>query len=129
MGPGFSAKDFRTWHASAMSLEMLTRCARAQEAGASGTRQQVLQALRCVAASLGNTLSVCRKAYVHPLVVECFLRGEIALDIVAPGNPCADFVRRSAPCSRCSKRPEDAGFALLAGFLAVTWNRGRAAVT
>ena len=87
MGPGFSAKDFRTWHASTMSLEMLTRCARAQEAGASGTRQQVLQALRCVAASLGNTLSVCRKAYVHPLVVECFLHGEITQERPQSGMP------------------------------------------
>lgn len=87
MGPGFSAKDFRTWHASTMSLEMLARCAHAQEAGKAGTQQQVLQALRCVAAALGNTLAVCRKAYVHPLVVERFLSGEIAPERLQSGPP------------------------------------------
>jgi len=35
----------------------------------------VVQAIKKVAAALGNTPSVCRKAYVHPAVLECYMSG------------------------------------------------------
>ncbi len=60
-----TAKDFRTWHASAMALEF-TRAACAGERVRGAATQVVAQ----VAARLGNTAAVCRKSYIHPKVLE-----------------------------------------------------------
>jgi DNA topoisomerase I len=36
----------------------------------------IASAIDVVAEQLGNTSAVCRKCYVHPLVVDAFVRGE-----------------------------------------------------
>jgi DNA topoisomerase I len=54
-----TAKDFRTWHGSVLALQL------AQEADASMT-----SVLAGVSRALGNTPAVCRKAYVHPAVLD-----------------------------------------------------------
>ena len=60
MGEHFTAKNFRTWHASVLAFGML---ARAKE-------QLTLSALmEEVAAKLGNTPAIARKSYVHPAVI------------------------------------------------------------
>ncbi|MEO8153535.1 MAG: DNA topoisomerase IB [Rhizobacter sp.] len=61
-GAEFTAKDFRTWHASAHALHLL--CAQPRPGPVS--RRAANDVLREVAGRLGNTLAVCRKAYVHP---------------------------------------------------------------
>ena len=40
-------------------------------------KKNVVAAIQQVAARLGNTPSVCRKCYVHPAVLECYLSGEM----------------------------------------------------
>ncbi len=69
-GERFTAKDFRTWHGTVQALE-LTRlaCSGAPEGKTTGAgiAQQVLAE---VARRLGNTPAVCRKAYIHPRVLE-----------------------------------------------------------
>jgi DNA topoisomerase-1 len=72
-GGEFTAKDFRTWHGSVHALE-LWRALAPQEATnptPAGTRRLLGE----VAARLGNTVAVCRKAYVHPRVL-ALLTGE-----------------------------------------------------
>ena len=60
MGEDFTAKNFRTWHASAIGLETL--------AGAEGAMS--LKALaEAVAERLGNTPAIARKSYIHPAVI------------------------------------------------------------
>lgn len=60
-----TAKDFRTWNGSVQALELtLAACAE----GAQPCNAQ--QVLKRVAAHLGNTVAVCRKAYVHPQVLQ-----------------------------------------------------------
>lgn len=61
MGGTFSAKHFRTFHASALAFEKL----------ATG-RGQVLvgEMLDHVAEHLGNTPAIARSAYIHPAVIE-----------------------------------------------------------
>lgn len=61
-GADFTAKDFRTWHASVHALARL--CALPAAGPVSRTRAN--EVLREVAGLLGNTLAVCRKSYVHP---------------------------------------------------------------
>ena len=63
-GQHFSAKDFRTWHASVLTLDLLLEaCAE----GAAPCRAP--QLVEQVARQLGNTPAVCRKAYMHPRVL------------------------------------------------------------
>ncbi|WP_083460490.1 DNA topoisomerase IB [Gulbenkiania mobilis] len=71
----FTAKDFRTWHGSVYAFERLAPLRFSTKAEA---RRQLMGALREVAAHLGNTVAVCRKAYVHPALVDDFLAGRLA---------------------------------------------------
>ncbi len=57
----FTAKAFRTWHASAIAFGLI-----ADSAGQAGMKP----VMAAVAASLGNTPAIARKSYVHPLLVE-----------------------------------------------------------
>ncbi|MDB5817160.1 MAG: topA [Rhizobacter sp.] len=74
-GGEFTAKDFRTWNASVHALDLLCEREAASQAEA---RRIVNEALGEVAAKLGNTVAVCRKAYVHPQVLTCFVDGTLA---------------------------------------------------
>lgn len=35
------------------------------------------EAIKAVARRLGNTVAVCRKAYVHPAIVDAFINGSL----------------------------------------------------
>lgn len=65
-GPSCSAKVFRTWHASVHALDLLLGHARAGTAPVDAGKET----LKAVSGRLGNTVAVCRKAYVHPAVLE-----------------------------------------------------------
>ena len=60
MGDHFTAKSFRTWHASVLALKVLA------EAKGQLTLKALLQE---VADHLGNTPAVTRRSYVHPAVI------------------------------------------------------------
>lgn len=64
----FTAKDFRTWHGTVEALELMRMaCSNpADEAAVPFNAKQILEA---VAHRLGNTVAVCRKAYIHPAVL------------------------------------------------------------
>jgi DNA topoisomerase-1 len=60
MGEHFTAKNFRTWHASALALKLL----------AEAERPLTLKELTgSVAEHLGNTPAIARKSYIHPAVI------------------------------------------------------------
>ncbi|MAW91337.1 MAG: DNA topoisomerase [Altererythrobacter sp.] len=61
MGERFTAKNFRTWHASVLGFESL-------RIGDGKIPMKTL--LECVADHLGNTPAVTRKSYIHPAVIE-----------------------------------------------------------
>lgn len=61
MGERFTAKSFRTWHASVMAFDIL--------ANAEG-QVSIKQLTAEVAAHLGNTPAVTRKSYIHPLLFD-----------------------------------------------------------
>jgi DNA topoisomerase-1 len=64
-GGDYTAKDFRTWHGSVHALALL--CADdVPDRGATRVKRLVSE----VARALGNTVAVCRKAYVHPRVLQ-----------------------------------------------------------
>jgi len=77
-GDDFTAKDFRTWHGSVSALAI------AIDRGESV--RSARQVLGEVARLLGNTIAVCRKAYVHPRVL-AMLEGRDSLDLDRLSQP------------------------------------------
>ncbi|UFH45769.1 DNA topoisomerase IB [Flavobacterium galactosidilyticum] len=68
MGKGFSSKDFRTWVASRLAVELYPY---AIEAIGETKKSKFSNALiRMVADELGNTPKVCRSYYVHPNIMQ-----------------------------------------------------------
>ena len=80
-GEEFTAKDFRTWHASAHALALLDACAGAD--GAALSKVQVNAVLGEVAGRLRNTVAVCRKSYVHPTLLELAAAGALQARLAA----------------------------------------------
>jgi len=78
-GEDFTAKDFRTWSGTVLA----SRALREFEAFGSETqaKKNVVQAIKAVAERLGNTPAVCRKCYVHPAVLECYMAGKLAQSV------------------------------------------------
>lgn len=73
-GAEFTAKDYRTWAGSTLTLASLREFT-AQ--GRSPSKQAVAEVVKLVAAELGNTPTVCRKCYIHPAILDVYLRGEL----------------------------------------------------
>ncbi len=63
-----TAKTFRTWGATSLAAQALV----AADPGSS-----INELLRPVAATLGNTVAVCRSSYVHPTVVRLYEDGSL----------------------------------------------------
>jgi DNA topoisomerase I len=75
-GVDATAKTFRTWEGSVQAAELL---ATTEVPHSERGRQQVLKdAIGEVAASLHNTVAVCRSSYVHPRVIERWEADELA---------------------------------------------------
>ena len=66
-GGDFTAKDFRTWHASAMALALFVQLGDTAQKAITATVANGL--IADVAQLLGNTAAVCRKSYIHPEVL------------------------------------------------------------
>jgi DNA topoisomerase I len=78
MGVEFSAKDFRTW---AGTLAAATALAELGSAEDEKTQKRNLRLAACrVAECLGNTPAVCKTAYIHPIVFDCYQRGIVLSD-------------------------------------------------
>lgn len=72
-GQHFTAKDFRTWAGSVLACDLLRELGPFESA--TQAKKNIVQAIKKVAAKLGNTPAVCRKCYVHPAVLEAYLGG------------------------------------------------------
>jgi DNA topoisomerase-1 len=89
-GGDFTAKDFRTWNATAlMAVALATRAADAASLRSRTARRRVVTAaVREVAVFLGNTPAVCRRSYVDPRVIDRFQSGlTIAEALAQPAEP------------------------------------------
>jgi len=77
-GADFSAKDFRTWGGTLVALRELAQLPvpeTGSERALSALQNQVIAA---VAAMLGNTPAVCRKAYIDPCVFDGWRDGRLS---------------------------------------------------
>jgi DNA topoisomerase IB len=74
MGEDFTAKDFRTWHATvlcAVGLAVSTDAPTSESA----RKRAVARAVKETAEYLGNTAAVCRSSYVDPRVIDRYNDG------------------------------------------------------
>ena len=69
-GKDFSAKDFRTWSGTVNALLAFKEIGLAENDSAA--KKNIVQALDKVAEHLGNTRTVCKKYYVHPLIISLY---------------------------------------------------------
>lgn len=67
----FSAKDFRTWGGTLRAATVLAELGPAKTP--SEAKRNVALAMRLVSSELGNTATICRKSYVHPIVIARYL--------------------------------------------------------
>ena len=66
----FTAKDFRTWAGTVqafLALKSIGCCETKAE-----TKKRIVEALDIVSEHLGNTRTVCKKYYVHPLILSLY---------------------------------------------------------
>jgi DNA topoisomerase-1 len=74
-GEDFTAKDFRTWAGSIHALCALKQMEKSDKEQIS--KKNIIQAIDEVAHKLGNTRTVCKKYYIHPIVLHSYEKGTL----------------------------------------------------
>lgn len=72
-GAEVTAKDFRTWAGTVMAALALQAFGPPQSQREA--KRNLKAAITEVSAKLGNTVTICRKCYIHPVVIERYLAG------------------------------------------------------
>ena len=75
VGQDFTAKDFRTWAGTVLAAEALQEF----EKFSSGreARRNMGRAIEAVAGMLGNTPAICRRSYIHPVILDSYMDGTL----------------------------------------------------
>jgi DNA topoisomerase I len=74
-GDDFTAKDFRTWAGTVLAARALQEFEKFTSQAEA--KRNLLQAVEAVARMLGNTPAICRRCYVHPVVLDSYLDGTL----------------------------------------------------
>ncbi len=74
-GEDYTAKDFRTWSGTVLAALALQEFEKFDSE--TQAKKNIVRAIESVAEKLGNTPSVCRKCYVHPVVLDAYLDGTV----------------------------------------------------
>ena len=80
----FTAKDFRTWSGTVhafLALQSMGCCDTHTEA-----KKRMVEALDTVSEHLGNTRTVCKKYYVHPLILSLYESGKLQKYMKVPAK-------------------------------------------
>jgi DNA topoisomerase I len=72
-GSDFTAKDFRTWAGTVLAARALQEFEKFSSP--TEAKKNVLLAIEAVARMLGNTPTICRRCYVHPVVLDSYIDG------------------------------------------------------
>jgi DNA topoisomerase IB len=75
MGGEFTAKDFRTWHATLHALTLLDAMPLPEKRSEAALRRCMNAVVKDVASGLRNTPAVCRKSYINPAVFVAWQSG------------------------------------------------------
>jgi DNA topoisomerase I len=87
-GTEVTAKDFRTWAGTVLAALALQECERFTNQAAA--KRNIRTAIEAVAARLGNTPTICRKCYVHPEILDCYLDESLILEVAAEAKAESD---------------------------------------
>ncbi len=74
-GEDVTAKDFRTWHGTVHAAIELKACG--VFSTESEAKHNILSAIKIVAERLGNRPATCLKYYIHPLIVDAYVSGDL----------------------------------------------------
>ncbi|HEV2691627.1 MAG TPA: DNA topoisomerase IB [Verrucomicrobiae bacterium] len=74
-GEEFTAKEFRTWGGTLSALTELRKMGPAEKV--TQCRKNIVSAIKTASQHLGNTPTVCRKSYIHPVIIEAYLEGSL----------------------------------------------------
>lgn len=91
-GEDFTAKDFRTWAGTVHAVTALGNIGMAESK--TEIKKNVVAALDSVAAHLGNTRTVCKKYYVHPLILTLYEENRLDIYLNCHGDDCPEGVIR-----------------------------------
>lgn len=82
-GKDFTAKDFRTWSGTVQAISAFKNIALAENA--TDVKHNIVAVMEVVAKYLGNTRTVCKKYYVHPIVTDLYEKEklQVYLDKIA----------------------------------------------
>ena len=98
-GRDITAKDFRTWAGTVLAAMALSEFETFDSDAKA--KKNIRAAIERVSSQLGNTPTICRKCYVHPEVLSCYLEGALLLEIK---DEVESELRERLP----SLRPEEA---------------------
>jgi len=88
-GGEYTAKDFRTWHATVLAAVGLAVSERAE--GETARKRAVVRAVREVADYLGNTPAVARASYIDPRVISRYENGRTIANALGDLGKDSDF--------------------------------------
>lgn len=74
-GGDFTAKDFRTWSGTVYALNALKELGLHESE--TEAKRKLAELYRMVSKELGNTPNVCKKYYVHPVIVDLYQKKEL----------------------------------------------------
>lgn len=77
LGHKFTAKDFRTWAGTLICACALARVQKETNREKRLLKKHLVEAIKETAEALGNTPAVCRSAYICPLIVSSFEKGQV----------------------------------------------------
>ncbi len=111
MGEEFTAKDFRTWGATVRTVVVLHAVPLPVSGSERALTACIVEAVKAIAAELGNTPAVCRKSYINPAVFDAWRTGALHRLIAAPlsSDPSKAetkvlaFLRRHASMARAPR--------------------------
>lgn len=95
---GFSAKDFRTWGGTLRAATVLAELGPAKSP--TEAKRNVALAMRLVSSELGNTPTICRKSYVHPIVIARYLDEGDTIPLPKARRKAADRGQAHSPEER-----------------------------
>jgi DNA topoisomerase-1 len=94
----FSAKDFRTWGGTLRAATVLAEIGPAKSD--TEAKRNVALAMRLVSSELGNTPTICRKSYVHPMVIARYLDDGETIALSRARRTAADRGQAHSPEER-----------------------------
>jgi DNA topoisomerase-1 len=78
-GQEITAKDFRTWAGTVLAAVALQEFSEIDSQAKA--KRNLKAAIESVATRLGNTVTICRKCYIHPEIINGYLAGDLAINI------------------------------------------------